>query len=105
LLSEGLSSLADASGKFNSRSVSGLLRVAPDLEPYVENIENLFETPDAGDTTSMTHLQHLMLSPMKDADDLVPEPGKHATFDHVQAEVAELEKQFKAELKTLRSSV
>jgi len=48
LLSEGLSSLADVSAKFNSRSVSSLLRGAPDLELYVKNIESLFETPDAG---------------------------------------------------------
>lgn len=35
----------------------------------------------------------------------MPEPGKHEAYDEVQAEIAELEKQFKAELKELKSSV
>jgi DNA mismatch repair protein MSH6 len=106
LLSEGLSSLADTSGKFTSRSVSSLLRGAPDLEPYVKNIESLFETPDAGTIPSVRSGAHcLMLCLTKDADDLVPEPGKHEAYDDVQNEIAELEKQFKAELKKLKSSV
>lgn len=106
MLSEGLTSLADVSGKFNSRSVASLLRGAPDLEPYVKNIESLFETPDAGAIPpTRTGEQCLIHFPAKDADDLVPEPGKHEEYDEVQNEIAELDKQFKAELKKLKFSV
>lgn len=44
-----------------------------------------------------------MFSP--DSIDLVPEEGKHAAYDEIQAEIAELEKRFKAELKTLQKEV
>lgn len=37
-----------------------------------------------------------------DSDDLVPEPGKLDTYDEIQAEIVDLEKKFKVELKGLK---
>lgn len=45
--------MATASEKFKSRSVSGLLRSAPDLEPYVVNMESLYELPEDGESSSV----------------------------------------------------
>lgn len=59
--------MAASAKKFKSRSVSGLLRGAPDLEPYVQNMESLFETPDDGklpaiirSSFSPFHLNHVL---------------------------------------------
>ena len=48
VLSDGLSTLATASEGFASRSILGLLRSAPDLEPYLDNVEGLFTISDEG---------------------------------------------------------
>jgi DNA mismatch repair protein MSH6 len=43
VLSKGLSKLADASETFESKTILGLLRSAPDLLPHVKNVEMRFE--------------------------------------------------------------
>lgn len=48
-LSEGITELSRESESFASRSISGLLRGAPDLEPYIKNVESLYETPEPGE--------------------------------------------------------
>lgn len=47
-LSEGLAELADASESFNSKTILGLLRSAPNLEPNLKNVESKFKRPDKG---------------------------------------------------------
>lgn len=51
-LSDGLAEIATAADAFKSRSISGLLRAAPDLEPYIDNVESIFENPDKGEFLS-----------------------------------------------------
>lgn len=48
MLSKGLSKLADASEAFESKTILGLLRSAPDLLPHVKNVEMRFEKPEKG---------------------------------------------------------
>jgi hypothetical protein len=46
VLSKGLSKLADASETFESKTILGLLRSAPDLLPHIKNVEMRFEKPE-----------------------------------------------------------
>jgi DNA mismatch repair protein MSH6 len=48
VLSKGLSKLADACETFESKTMLGLLRSAPDLLPHVKNVEMRFEKPEKG---------------------------------------------------------
>ena len=50
-LSKGLSKLADASETFESKTILGLLRSAPDLLPHVKDVELRFERPEKGTLT------------------------------------------------------
>ena len=47
-LSRGLSKLADASETFESKTILGLLRSAPELLPHIKNVESRFEKPEKG---------------------------------------------------------
>lgn len=44
-LSKGLGSLAEESESFNSKTILGLLRSAPDLSPNIRNIQSMYERP------------------------------------------------------------
>jgi len=44
-LSRGLSKLADESESFNSKTILGLLRSAPDLLPNIKNVEDMYVKP------------------------------------------------------------
>jgi DNA mismatch repair protein MSH6 len=56
VLSKGLSKLADASETFESKTVLGLLRSAPDLLPHIKNVESRFERPEKGMKTSIPNV-------------------------------------------------
>lgn len=47
-LSKGMAKLADVSDVFKSRTISGLLRGAPDLLPHLENVEKMYQPPEKG---------------------------------------------------------
>ncbi|KAH9848373.1 DNA mismatch repair protein Msh6 [Lenzites betulinus] len=83
-LSRGLSSLAETADSFDSKSISGLLRTAPDLSPNLKHIQAMFKPPETG------------------SDELVPEDGKDEVYDGVMEEINELEDELKSELKKLR---
>ena len=85
-LNKGLKELADRSEAFKSRTVLGLLRGAPDLLPYIKNVEARYKTPE------------------KDTDDLIPVEGKDEEFDSNKEEIDELEGQLAKELKKLAKS-
>lgn len=46
-LSTGLSQLADSSETFESKTILGLLRSAPDLLPNIKNVQRMYEKPTA----------------------------------------------------------
>ncbi|KAI9438563.1 DNA mismatch repair protein Msh6 [Lactarius indigo] len=83
VLSKGLSKLADASETFESKTILGLLRSAPDLLPHIKNVESRFERPE------------------KDNDDLLPVEGKDEAYDEIAEEIRELEKDLDKSLKKL----
>lgn len=45
-LSKGLIELADTADSFSSRTITGLLRSAPDLAPNLKHIKSMFQTPE-----------------------------------------------------------
>ncbi|KAG0706949.1 hypothetical protein DFH29DRAFT_899290 [Suillus ampliporus] len=79
-LSRGLAKLADSSESFDSKTILGLLRSAPDLTPNLKNVESRF-TLD------------------KETDELLPVAGKDEAYDEVMCEIEELEKTLDAQLK------
>ncbi|KAI0642601.1 DNA mismatch repair protein Msh6 [Trametes meyenii] len=83
-LSKGLASLADTADSFDSKSIPGLLRSAPDLSPNLKHIKAMFKPPEDG------------------SDELVPEDGQDEVYDGVMEEINELEEELKSELKKLR---
>ncbi|KZT71945.1 DNA mismatch repair protein Msh6 [Daedalea quercina L-15889] len=82
-LSTGLAELADISETFQSRTILGLLRSAPDLLPHIKHVRSMFKKPEEG------------------ADELVPEDGKDEVYDQIMEEVQGLEEELEKELKTL----
>ncbi|KAF8583279.1 DNA mismatch repair protein Msh6 [Ramaria rubella] len=83
-LSDGLAALAETADSLESKSIPGLLRTAPDLTAYLENVESMFEMPE-----------NLI------ADELVPCEGKDEIYDQVQAEIEDWENQLSDTLKKL----
>ncbi|KAI0266519.1 muts domain V-domain-containing protein [Gloeopeniophorella convolvens] len=86
-LSKGLSKLADASESFESKTIPGLLRSAPDLLPHIKNVESRFEKPE------------------KETDDLLPVEGKDEAYDEIAGEIHELESELDKSLKKLEKKV
>ncbi|KIY68031.1 DNA mismatch repair protein Msh6 [Cylindrobasidium torrendii FP15055 ss-10] len=86
-LSRGMSALADTSDNFDSKSVLGLLRGAPDLLPNIKNVESMYVKPE------------------KDANELHPEKGKDAEYDAISKEIRKLEKSLDAELEELQDTL
>ncbi|EIW78648.1 DNA mismatch repair protein Msh6 [Coniophora puteana RWD-64-598 SS2] len=85
-LSKGFAKLADTSEEFESKTILGLLRSAPDLEPHIDNVESRY-TVD------------------KDADMLLPVEGKDDVYDEVMCEIGELEKELEGELKKFQKKL
>ncbi|TDL25149.1 DNA mismatch repair protein Msh6 [Rickenella mellea] len=86
-LSRGLTQMAETAESFTSRSVSGLLRSAPDLKPNIDNIETMFKKPDS------------------DTDDLVPQRGRDETYDTIMEEINGIEEELDEELKKLEKKL
>lgn len=104
-MSKGLSKLADASETFESKTILGLLRSAPDLLPHVKDVESRFEKPEKG-TLSLELTKHrLVLQLFTDNDDLLPVEGKDEVYDEIAQEIHELEKGLDKSLKKLEKQV
>ncbi|KAG6876423.1 hypothetical protein C0993_003233 [Termitomyces sp. T159_Od127] len=87
-LSIGLSRLADTSESFNSKTIFGLLRSAPDLLPHIKNIESLY------------------VKPSSDRDDeLIPREGKDDAYDEVMSEIVGLEEELDDDLKKMEKKL
>ncbi|KAG6333930.1 hypothetical protein ID866_5162 [Astraeus odoratus] len=79
-LNDGLAGLAENSEAFESKTILGLLRSAPDLTPHLTNVKSRF-TID------------------KDTDELLPVEGKDEVYDGVVEEISELEQSLDLHLK------
>ncbi|KAF9010212.1 muts domain V-domain-containing protein [Cyathus striatus] len=86
-LNRGMNKLADASEGFESKTILGLLRNAPDLLPNIKNVESMYQSPE------------------KDTDELVPQKGKDETYDEIMAEIEGLEKEFNESLKAFEKKL
>ncbi|KAH6917837.1 DNA mismatch repair protein msh6 [Coprinopsis sp. MPI-PUGE-AT-0042] len=75
-LSRGLAKLANESEEFESKTILGHLRGAPDLVANVKHLESMFEPP-----------------PEKDKDELIPIEGKDEEYDGINQEIRELEEE------------
>ncbi|PCH35419.1 DNA mismatch repair protein Msh6 [Wolfiporia cocos MD-104 SS10] len=82
-LSTGLSELADTAEHFESKTILGLLRSAPNLLPNIKHVRTMFKTPD------------------ENAEELLPEDGKDAVYDEIMEEIGGLEGELDAELEQL----
>ncbi|KAF9051391.1 muts domain V-domain-containing protein [Panaeolus papilionaceus] len=87
-LSKGLSKLADESSSFDSNSIAGLLRGAPDLLPHIAALEALY-TVENEDRP----------------DELLPRSGKDETYDKIVAEIKSLEKSLHNELEKMKKDL
>ena len=96
-LSKGLSKLADSSETFESKTILGLLRSAPDLIPHIKNIESIFQIDKGG--ISNQYSEKMTNSIFAETDDLIPAEGKDEVYDGDMAETGELETMLNAELK------
>ncbi|KAI6116215.1 hypothetical protein F5141DRAFT_1101863 [Pisolithus sp. B1] len=85
-LNDGLASLAESSESFESKTILGLLRSAPDLSPHLKNIQSRF-TVD------------------KDTDELLPVDGRDEVYDDVMQEISELEQSLDSRLKKFEKSI
>ncbi|KAI6029649.1 DNA mismatch repair protein Msh6 [Pisolithus microcarpus] len=85
-LNDGLASLAENSESFESKTILGLLRSAPDLSPHLKNIQSRF-TAD------------------KDTDELLPVDGRDEVYDGVMQEISELEQALDSRLKKFEKSI
>ncbi|KAH9917640.1 DNA mismatch repair protein Msh6 [Epithele typhae] len=83
-LSKGLAQLAETADEFKSKTITGLLRSAPDLSPNLKHIKAMFQTPE------------------EKTDELIPEDGKDEVYDEIQQEIDALETELKDELKRSR---
>ncbi|KAH8113753.1 DNA mismatch repair protein Msh6 [Phellopilus nigrolimitatus] len=86
-LSKGLETLSEIADTFNSKEVLGLLRSAPNLEPNIMNVEDMFIKPD------------------EKSDELLPREGKDATYDGIMEESKELEDELDAALKEFEAKL
>ncbi|EGO03735.1 hypothetical protein SERLA73DRAFT_119383 [Serpula lacrymans var. lacrymans S7.3] len=79
-LNMGLGKLTDSSETFESKTITSLLRSAPDLTPHIKNVESRFIVD-------------------KDTDNLLPVEGKDDVYDEVMAEITELEETLDSQLR------
>nr|GAT55477.1 DNA mismatch repair protein 6 [Mycena chlorophos] len=88
-LSHGLSHLADLSESFDSKTIFGLLRGAPDLIQNIKKVQQMYEKPASE----------------KDASELVPQSGKDEVYDEIMQEIAEIEENLDEELENFRKEL
>ncbi|CCL98235.1 uncharacterized protein FIBRA_00229 [Fibroporia radiculosa] len=86
-LSVGLAELADTAESFQSKTILGLLRSAPNLLPNLKHVKSMFKK--SGES----------------ADELIPEDGKDEAFDEVMEEIQVLETELDDALKRLEKKV
>jgi DNA mismatch repair protein MSH6 len=96
--------LEDKSQDFKSKTLSQLLRGAPDLLQHIKNLREQFEEPskdskEKGESSVKSGVN----SPNRGYPDdlLLPQDGKDEAYDNVEAEIATLKDKLDAALKKL----
>jgi DNA mismatch repair protein MSH6 len=96
--------LAATSESFTSKTISGLLRSAPDLLPNIKNVEAMYKKPEKG-TITFADIWRFEPHTCVDTDDLVPEEGKDEVYDGIMEELGELEAELDSELSKLEKKL
>ncbi|KAJ6547168.1 DNA mismatch repair protein msh6 [Mycena capillaripes] len=81
-LSNGLSRLADTSESFESKTILGLLRSAPDVIQNIKKVQLMYEKPESE----------------KDASELFPQAGQDEVYDQIMEEIGGLESELDEQL-------
>jgi len=104
-MNKGFSKLADESEDFDSKTILGLLRDAPDLLPNIKNVQSMYEPTEEKGMRFAPLL--LFRSPLhtSEADELVPQKGKDERYDEIVAEIEELEEVLEDHLKKFQKSL
>jgi DNA mismatch repair protein MSH6 len=106
-LSVGLAELGDSSESFESKTIHGLLRSAPDLLPNIKHVERMYKKPagEKGATKATGHLDTLE-SPFSLIDvELEPQEGNDEAYDEIMNEINDLEATLERELKTFQKKL
>jgi len=102
-----MAKLADESESFESHTISGLLRGAPDLTSNINHVESMFQ-PASEESTWLRYfaLYCFWIFPtVSDPGELIPRPGKDERFDEIVEEINLLEKDLEKELKKFEKSL
>ncbi|KAF7971488.1 hypothetical protein HWV62_20944 [Athelia sp. TMB] len=86
-LTMGMDSLAKSSESFESKTILGLLRSAPDLLPSIKNVREMYQEPES------------------ETAELMPVEGKDKVYDDIMSEIQELESELDEELKTFEKKI
>ncbi|KAK7023852.1 DNA mismatch repair protein [Favolaschia claudopus] len=81
-LSNGMNQLGDTADSFESKTIPGLLRSAPDVIQNIKKVQLMYEKPQSE----------------KDVSELVPQAGKDEVYDKIMQEIGELESELDDEL-------
>lgn len=105
-INKGFSQLADESEDFDSKTILGLLRNAPDLLPNIKNVQSMYEpTEEKGMRFAPPPLPFRSLLHTSEANELVPQKGKDERYDEIVAEIEELEEVLEDHLKKFQKSL
>lgn len=103
-MSKGLASLADTAENFESKTILGLLRSAPDLSPHSKHVKAMFKRPEDGEFSEEREYFRPNDSCLG-SDELVPQEGKDEMYDTIMEEISGLEEELEEELKNLQKKV
>ena len=100
-LSKGLASLADTAESFNSKTIFGLLRSAPDLLPHIKHVRAMYKPPEESKWAIFVLWcsAGVLIYILPDDGDLVPQDGKDETYDAIIEEIQGLEESLEEERK------
>ena len=103
-LSVGLAELGNSSESFESKTIHGLLRSAPDLLPNIKNVERMYKKP-AGDKGARKNFNILESpNPLVDVE-LEPQEGNDEEYDEIMNEIQDLEATLDRELKAFQKKL
>jgi hypothetical protein len=96
-LSRGLSEMANTAENFDSKTIFGLLRGAPDLMQNIKKVQAMYEKPESEKGCNDLFISN-SVNTFPDATELVPQAGKDPVYDEIMAEIKGLETELDEEL-------
>jgi DNA mismatch repair protein MSH6 len=100
-----ITELLDAAQNFDSPSVSGLLRSAPDLQPLIGYINSLYYTPESGESVQPSQCKGRGADVADKTVEILPDEGADEECDKRTAEVRELENTLESILRRTKKEI